>query len=51
VGKRSKRLNTAALKAAKSIGKVHVDYGDNGCEVLDVVKHLTSPALKKKLGV
>ncbi|MCO8121473.1 DNA alkylation repair protein [Stieleria sp. TO1_6] len=52
IGKRSKRLHQAALKAAKSIGPVDIDYGDdNSCQPLDVVKHLTSDHLRKKLGV
>ncbi|MDV6031232.1 MAG: hypothetical protein F9B45_14250 [Phycisphaera sp. RhM] len=50
IGKRNKKLNQAALRAAKAIGPVDIDYGDdNACEPLDVVKHLTSDHLKKKL--
>lgn len=50
IGMRSRGLNRRALAVAKKIGKVEVDYGDdNSCEAPDVVKHLTSPALKKKL--
>jgi 3-methyladenine DNA glycosylase AlkD len=49
IGKRNAKLNKTAVRAAKAIGPVEVDYGDNTCEPLDVVKHLTSPALKKKL--
>lgn len=49
IGKRSKALNAAAIKAAKKIGPVDIDYGDdNSCEPLDVLKHLTSDHLKKK---
>jgi 3-methyladenine DNA glycosylase AlkD len=49
IGKRDKKLNKAAIRAAKAIGPVHVDYGDdNSCEPLDVLKHLTSDYLKKK---
>ena len=52
IGKRNKTLNMAAVKAAKAIGPVDVDYGDdNACEPLDVLKHLTSDYLKQKLGV
>ena len=37
-------------RAAKAIGPIDVDYGDdNSCEPLDVLKHLTSDYLKKKL--
>jgi len=51
IGRRNKKLNKAAIRAAKAIGPVDVDYGDdNSCEPLDVLKHLTSDALKKKLG-
>lgn len=50
IGKRSKKLNETALAAARAIGPVHVDYGDdNSCEVPDVVKHLSSDRLQKKL--
>nr|MBC8289088.1 DNA alkylation repair protein [Planctomycetota bacterium] len=41
IGKRNKKLNKAAIKAAKAIGEVDIDYGDdNSCEPLDVLKHL-----------
>ncbi len=51
IGKRNKKLNTAAIRAAKAIGPVDIDYGDdNSCEPLDLLKHLTSDYLKKKLG-
>ncbi len=51
IGKRNKELNTAAIRAAKAIGPIDVDYGDdNACEPLNVLKHLTSDSLKKKLG-
>ena len=44
------KLNKAAIRAAKAIGPVDIDYGDdNSCEPLDVLKHLTSDYLKKKL--
>jgi 3-methyladenine DNA glycosylase AlkD len=41
IGKRSLALRPQALLAAQRIGKVHVDYGDNSCEALNVVKHLS----------
>jgi len=51
IGKRNKKLNRAAIKAARTIGPVDVDYGDdNRCEPIDVLKHLTSDHAKKKLG-
>ena len=49
IGKRSRKLNREAIKAVKAIGPVEVDYGDNSCEPLDVIKHLTSDYMKKKL--
>lgn len=49
IGKRNKKLNKAAVLAAKAIGPIDVDYGEgNSCEPLDVLKHLTSDSLKKK---
>ena len=50
IGKRNKKLNKAAIRAAKAIGPVDIDYGDdNACEPLGVFKHLTSDYLRKKL--
>ncbi|MCR9292850.1 MAG: DNA alkylation repair protein [bacterium] len=49
IGKRNPKLNKAAIQAAKAIGPVDIDYGDdNSCEPLDVLKHLTSDYVKKK---
>ncbi|MEM6468090.1 MAG: DNA alkylation repair protein [Planctomycetota bacterium] len=50
IGKRNLRLNKAAVKAAKSIGPVDIDYGDdNACEPLDVLKHLDRADLRERL--
>ena len=49
IGKRTKKLNQAAIKVAKRIGPIDYDAGDTSCEPLDVLKHLTSDYLKKKL--
>ena len=50
IGKRNKKLNKAAISAAKKIGPVDIDYGDdNSCEPLDVLKHLQSDYIKQKL--
>jgi 3-methyladenine DNA glycosylase AlkD len=50
IGKRNRVLNQAAIDAARAIGPVDIDYGDdNDCEPLDVLKHLTSPALQQRL--
>lgn len=49
IGKRSKKLNQSAIKAAKKIGPVDIDYGDdNSCEPLDVLKHLTGKTVQNK---
>lgn len=50
VGQRNRALNTRAIAAARAIGKVTVDYGDNSCEATDVLKHLTGPHIQKKVG-
>lgn len=48
MGMRSKELHKTCLDAAQKIGKVEVDYGDNSCEAVDVVKHLSSDRLMSK---
>ncbi|TWU51283.1 DNA alkylation repair protein [Rubripirellula reticaptiva] len=49
IGKRNRKLNITAIRAAKKIGPIDVDYGnDNTCEPLDVLKHLTSDTMKKR---
>ncbi|MEM7083416.1 MAG: DNA alkylation repair protein [Pseudomonadota bacterium] len=50
IGKRTKKLNAAALKVAKKIGPIDFDP-DGNCEPTDIAKHLTSDYLKKKLGI
>ncbi|HEY5927720.1 MAG TPA: DNA alkylation repair protein [Kofleriaceae bacterium] len=50
IGKRNKKLNAAAIKAAKAIGPIHFSDGDKKCEPWDVLKHLTSDYLRNKLG-
>lgn len=50
IGKRNKRLNTAAVRVAKSIGPIEF-AGGNNCEPFDVYKHLTSDYVKGKLQV
>lgn len=49
MGQRSRKLNKKAIETAKRIGKVEVDYGDNSCQALNVLKHLTSERVQKKL--
>ena len=49
IGKRNIKLNRAAIRAVKDMGRVDIDYGDdNSCEPVDVLKHLTSDYLKEK---
>lgn len=51
IGKRNKTLHQAAVRAAKAIGPVEIDYGDdNQCEPLDVLKHLLTDRLRAKFG-
>ncbi len=50
IGKRNKKLNAAAIKAATAIGPIHFSDGDKKCEPMDVLKHLTSDHLRDKLG-
>ncbi len=49
MGSRNKDLNRIALTAVKKIGKVDIDYGETSCHPLDVIKHLTSGRVKKKI--
>ena len=46
IGQRSKELNLTCINIAREVGKIGVDYGDSSCEVLDVIKHLTSDRIK-----
>ena len=48
LGQRSKTLNEACISAAQNIGPVHVEYGDNSCEPVDVIKHLTGDRIQAK---
>lgn len=49
IGCRSRALHKRALAIAKKIGRVEVDYGDNSCQAVDVVKHLSSDRVKAKV--
>lgn len=51
IGKRNTELNAAAVELAKEVSPIDYDAGDSGCEPLDVLKHLSSDYLKKKLGL
>lgn len=48
IGKRSKTLNLPALVVAREMGPIP---GNPGCDPFDAAKHLTSPYIKKKLGL
>ena len=51
IGKRNKKLNAAAIEAAKAIGPIHFADGDKKCEPMNVLKHLTGDYLRNKLGI
>ncbi|HMO14224.1 MAG TPA: DNA alkylation repair protein [Pirellulaceae bacterium] len=50
IGKRSAVLNEAALKVARNVGPIEFTSTSGECEPFDVVKHLTTDRLLKKLG-
>jgi 3-methyladenine DNA glycosylase AlkD len=50
IGQRSLAMNKRCLDIARKIGKVEVDYGDNTCQAVDVIKHLDSERMRKKFG-
>jgi hypothetical protein len=51
IGKRSAVLNDAALKVARAVGPIEFTSASGECEPFDVVKHLTTDPLKKKLAM
>lgn len=46
---RNRRLHAAALKVDKKIGPIQIGSDESNCESFDVVKHLTSDFVAKKL--
>ena len=51
IGKRNKKLNKAAIRAAKAVGRIDYEYEDGRkCEPLNLLKHLTSDYIRTKLG-
>ncbi|WP_139491870.1 DNA alkylation repair protein [Brevibacillus dissolubilis] len=42
-------LNQLAVRVAREIGKVKVEYGESPCEAPDALRHLTSERLQAKL--
>lgn len=51
IGKRNKKLNAAAIEVAEAIGPIHFGDGNKKCEPMNVLKHLTTDYLRRKLGV
>lgn len=51
VGASCTGLTAEAIKAAKAIGKVHVDMGDTSCKVPDVAEYIEKVKARGKLGV
>ena len=51
MGKRNAKLNAGALEVARAIGPISFGSDESKCELFDVVKHLTSDSLTKKLGL
>jgi len=51
IGKRSVALNQAALSLANQLGPIDFNEDGSSCEPFNVVKHLTSDYLMKKLGL
>jgi 3-methyladenine DNA glycosylase AlkD len=49
IGQRNFALYKKSLEIAKKIGKVEVDYGDNSCEAIDCLKHLSNEKILKKV--
>lgn len=49
IGKRNVVLNKSALKLAKELGPIQLESTGSYCEPLNVVKHLTSEYIRKKL--
>ncbi len=51
IGKRSATLNAAALGVARTTGPISFASASGDCEPFDVVKHLSTDRLRKKLGL
>lgn len=51
IGKRTAKLNAAALKVVRYTGPIGFESDSGNCEPFDVAKHLTSDYIRKKLGV
>lgn len=51
MGMRNQTLHAAALKVARKIGPLEIGSDNSNCEPFDVVKHLTSDVVVKRLGL
>lgn len=51
IGKRNKKLNQLCIKLAQRLGDINYDAGETQCKPIDVLKHLTSNFIQKKLGI
>lgn len=51
IGMRNRGLHAEALKVAKKIGPIQIGSDESNCEPFDVVKHLTSDYVTKKLAL
>ncbi|MBY6203798.1 DNA alkylation repair protein [Halomonas denitrificans] len=49
IGKRSKALNSAALKVARRVGPIEFTSASGNCDPFDVARHLSAEPLQKKL--
>jgi 3-methyladenine DNA glycosylase AlkD len=49
VGQRNAVLHKKAVAAARAYWPIEVDYGDNSCQPVDVLKHLLGPHITKKV--
>lgn len=51
IGKRTARLNAAALRVTERVGPIEFESASGACEPFDVSKHLTTARLREKLGI
>jgi 3-methyladenine DNA glycosylase AlkD len=49
IGRRNLELNAKAIAAARKIGHIEVDYGDNSCQALNVYENLSDIKLQLRL--
>lgn len=50
IGKRSAKLNAAALRVARAVGPIEFESVSGKCDPFDVARHLTTGRLAEKLG-